>query len=552
MISGDATGAPPRAPGKGRYNSFRIIGGASLGALFEWYDFYVYGALASVLGHVFFPPIDESFAFFASLAAFGAGFAVRPFGALVFGWLGDFIGRKYAFLLTILVMGSSTALVGLLPTYEQIGLAAPILLIILRLAQGLALGGEYGGAAIFVAEHAPANRRGLHTSWIQTTATLGFGLSLIVVLICRASLSPTEFLEWGWRLPFIASILLLGLSVYIRVRLHESPLFTELKARGQTSKQPITDSLLRWRNLRWMLLALFGATAGQAVIWYAGQFYVLFFLQSTLKVPHDTATLLVAAGLLLGTPFVVLFGYLSDLIGRKPIMIAGCLIAAVSLIPVFKGLTLATNPALVRASQAAPISVSGSDCSAMLWRSEATICDLVRAQLSRGGIPYEWETSPGQPLSVKIAGQGIPVDETLLGLTMALRTAGYPERADPAHINFPLAIGLLTVLMTFVAMVYGPIAAFLVELFPTRVRFTSLSLPYHLGNGWFGGMLPVIAFGMVLETGNIYAGLWYPIIVAAASAIIGFFFLNETYNRNLMRVTHPVGNALSPASSSDT
>ncbi len=549
MISGDTAGAPPRTAGKGRHNSFRIIGGASLGAMFEWYDFYVYGALASVLGHVFFPPVDESFAFFASLAAFGAGFAVRPFGALVFGWLGDFIGRKYAFLLTILVMGTSTALVGLLPTYEQIGIAAPILLVLLRLAQGLALGGEYGGAAIFVAEHAPPHRRGLHTSWIQTTATLGFGLSLIVVLICRSSLSPEEFVEWGWRLPFIASIILLGISVYIRVRLHESPLFTDLKARGQTSKHPISDSLLRWRNLRWMLLALFGATAGQAVIWYAGQFYVLFFLQSTLKVPHDTATMLVAAGLLLGTPFVVLFGYLSDLIGRKPIMIAGCLLAAVSFIPVFKGLTLAANPALVRATQAAPITVAGADCADMLWRKETSICDLVRAQLARGGIPYEWATVAGAPLTVKIAGHGVAIDETLLGLTQALRAHGYPERADPAQINLPLAIGLLTVLMIFVAMVYGPIAAFLVELFPTRVRFTSLSLPYHLGNGWFGGMLPVIAFAIVLETGDIYAGLWYPIIVAATSALIGVFFLDETHNRNLMRVTHPVGNSLGSSSS---
>jgi len=545
LTVGDLAGPPPRGAGKSRYSSFRIIGGASLGALFEWYDFYVYGALATVLGHVFFPPIDESFAFFASLAAFGAGFAVRPFGALVFGWLGDYIGRKYAFLLTILVMGTSTAMVGLLPTYEQIGIAAPILLVALRLAQGLALGGEYGGAAIFVAEHAPPNRRGFHTSWIQTTATLGFCLSLLVVLLCRRSLSPQEFLEWGWRLPFIASIILLALSVYIRVRLHESPLFMDLKARGQTSRNPISDSLLRWRNLRWILLALFGATAGQAVIWYAGQFYVLFFLQSTLKVPHDTATMLVAAGLLLGTPFVVLFGYLSDLVGRKPIMIAGCLLAAVSFIPVFKGLTLAANPALVRASQVAPIAVSGDGCSGMLWRTENHLCDLVRTQLARGGIPYQWTAIDGAPLTVTISNIGVPVDETLLHLTQALRAAGYPERADPEQINIPVAIALLTLLMIFVAMVYGPIAAFLVELFPTRVRFTSLSVPYHLGNGWFGGLLPVIAFAVVLETGDIYAGLWYPIIVASASAVIGALFLNETHNRSLMRVTHPVGATLS-------
>ncbi len=552
MTPGEIAAPPPRGTGKSRYNSFRIIGGASLGAMFEWYDFYVYGALATVLGHVFFPPIDENFAFFASLAAFGAGFAVRPFGALVFGWLGDYIGRKYAFLLTILVMGTSTALVGLLPTYEQIGIAAPILLILLRLAQGLALGGEYGGAAIFVAEHAPPNRRGFHTSWIQTTATLGFCISLLVVLLCRTVLSPEEFLEWGWRLPFIASIVLLALSVYIRVRLHESPLFMDLKARGQTSKQPISDALLRWRNLRWMLLALFGATAGQAVIWYAGQFYVLFFLQSTLKLPHDTATMLVAAGLLLGTPFVVLFGYLSDIIGRKPIMIAGCLLAAFSFIPVFKGLTLATNPALVRAMQTAPIEISGDGCSGLLWHKETTRCDLARAQLAKGGIPYSWTAVPGESLTLKINSVTLPLDETLTGLTEALRAAGYPERADPAQINHPVAIALLTLLMIFVAMVYGPIAAFLVELFPTRVRFTSLSLPYHLGNGWFGGMLPVIAFAMVLETGDIYAGLWYPIVVATASAVIGMLFLSETHNRNLMRVTHPVGSALTTPPPADT
>ncbi len=499
----------------------RVIFASSLGTVFEWYDFYLYGSLAVFFGGLFFPSGNETASLLASLATFGAGFAVRPFGALVFGRLGDRIGRKYTFLVTILIMGIATALVGVLPTYAQVGLFAPVALVTLRLLQGLALGGEYGGAATYVAEHAPADKRGAHTSWIQTTATLGFFLSLAVILTTRVTVGEEAFRQWGWRVPFLLSVVLLVVSTYIRLRLRESPVFAELKAQGKTSKRPLGESFGSWKNLRIVLLALFGLTAGQGVVWYTGQFYALFFLQSTLKVPYQTSYVLIATALLIGTPFFLVFGRLSDRVGRKRIMMAGCLLGALTFIPIFKLLTHFANPALERAQHSSPVVVARSNDEA-----------AAAAYLTKRGVSYtrgaESEEGP-----VLLVGERslMTFDTTSAGALLA--EAGYPSRADPAAINKPMVVLLLSVLMLYVGMVYGPIAAYLVELFPTRIRYTSMSLPYHLGNGWFGGFLPLIAEARVVRTGNIYAGLHYPIAIALMTFVIGSLFLRERGNVDL-------------------
>ena len=513
-------GAPMSQPVTARMDpaTRRVIFASSLGTVFEWYDFYLYGSLAVFFGGLFFPKGNETAALLASLATFGAGFAVRPFGALVFGRLGDVIGRKYTFLITIVLMGLSTALVGVLPTYERVGLFAPVALVTLRLIQGLALGGEYGGAATYVAEHAPPGERGRYTSWIQTTATVGFFLSLAVILVTRASLTEAQFRSWGWRLPFLLSIVLLIVSTYIRLKLAESPVFAELKAQGKTSRSPLRESFTNWRNLRLVLIALFGLTAGQGVVWYTGQFYALFFLQNTLKLPYQTSYVLIASALLIGTPFFLVFGRLSDRVGRKRIMMAGCLLAALTYIPIFRAITHFANPALERAARSTPVVVHSLD------RADASA-----SFLTKRGVPYAREAPPhgGTSPAVSIGGRGLATFDSA-AYTAALAVAGYPLRADPGAANKPAIVLLLSVLMLFVCMVYGPIAAYLVEIFPTRIRYTSMSLPYHLGNGWFGGFLPLIAESRVVATGDIYAGLHYPIAVALATFVIGSIFLRET------------------------
>lgn len=526
----------------------RVIFASSLGTVFEWYDFYLYGSLAAIISRQFFAGVNETTAFIFALLAFAAGFAVRPFGALIFGRLGDMIGRKHTFLITIVIMGISTALVGMLPTYASIGVAAPIILVVLRLLQGLALGGEYGGAATYVAEHAPPGKRGYYTSWIQTTATLGLFLSLLVILACR-SLLGDEFDVWGWRIPFLISLLLLGVSVYIRLQLSESPVFLEMKAAGTTSKSPLTESFARWPNLKIVILALFGATAGQAVVWYCGQFYALFFLTQMLKVDAFTANMLIAGALILGTPFFIVFGSLSDRIGRKKVVLAGCMIAALTYFPLFNALTSYANPAIEAAQNASPVVVV-ADADACQFQFDpvgravfTASCDVAKGQLARAGIPYANEDAPGAVASVRVGTQVIPAFEggdmapaefaarsAEFGqqLTAALNAAGYPAAADPAQINHGMVLLILTILVIYVTMVYGPIAAWLVELFPARIRYTSMSLPYHIGNGWFGGFLPTVSFALVAYTGDIYYGLWYPIIVAVMTVVIGGFFLRET------------------------
>ncbi len=526
----------------------RVIFASSLGTVFEWYDFYLYGSLAAIISRQFFAGVNETTAFIFALLAFAAGFAVRPFGALIFGRLGDMIGRKHTFLITIVIMGISTAVVGILPNYASIGVAAPIILVALRLLQGLALGGEYGGAATYVAEHAPAGKRGLYTSWIQTTATLGLFLSLLVILACRTLLGA-EFDVWGWRIPCLLSLVLLGVSVYIRLQLSESPVFIEMKAEGKTSKSPLTESFARWPNLKVVILALFGATAGQAVVWYCGQFYALFFLTNLLKVDAFTANLLIAGALILGTPFFIVFGSLSDRIGRKKVVLAGCLIAALTYFPLFQALTSYANPAIEAAQNESPVVVV-ADAQACKFQFDpvgrtvfAASCDIVKGQLARAGIPYSNEDAPGAVASVRVGttvipafeGEGLPAAEFAAQsaefgrqVTAALNAAGYPASADPAQINHGMVLLILTILVIYVTMVYGPIAAWLVELFPPRIRYTSMSLPYHIGNGWFGGFLPTVSFALVAYTGDIYYGLWYPIIVALMTVVIGAFFLRET------------------------
>ena len=518
-----------------------VVFASSLGTVFEWYDFYLYGSLAIIISKQFFSGVNETAAFIFALAAFAAGFAVRPFGAIIFGRLGDLVGRKYTFLITIVIMGLSTFAVGLLPNYASIGVAAPIILVALRLLQGLALGGEYGGAATYVAEHAPPGKRGLYTSWIQTTATLGLFLSLLVILGCRTWLGP-EFDTWGWRIPFLLSAILLGISVYIRLKLNESPVFQKMKDEGKRSKAPLTESFARWGNLKIVILALVGLTAGQAVVWYTGQFYALFFLTQTLKVDPVYANLMIAASLAIGTPFFILFGWLSDKVGRKPIIMLGCLLAIVTYFPIFKAITSYANPALFNAQASSPVVVTANpdECSFQFnpvgTSKFTTACDIAKSALVKAGVPYSNVEGPAGTASVKIGetvvpsvDAGTPGAETFAAdLSAALNTAGYPAKADPAAMNIGMIVLLLTILVIYVTMVYGPIAAILVEMFPTRIRCTSMSLPYHIGNGWFGGFLPTTAFAIVAATGNIYSGLWYPIVVAAMTLVIGTLFIKDT------------------------
>lgn len=548
----DAAGATHRMTAEER----RVIFASSLGTVFEWYDFYLYGSLAAIISVQFFSGVNPTAAFIFALLAFAAGFAVRPFGAIVFGRLGDLVGRKYTFLITILIMGLSTFIVGLLPGYAAIGFAAPAILIALRLAQGLALGGEYGGAAIYVAEHAPHTKRGAYTAWIQTTATLGLFLSLLVILGCRLSMDKESFDAWGWRIPFLLSIFLLGISVWIRLKLNESPLFRKMKEEGTLSKAPLTESFARWGNLKIVIIALIGLTAGQAVVWYTGQFYALFFLTQVLKVEGQMANILIGAALLLGVPFFVIFGALSDRIGRKPIILAGCLLAVLTYFPLFSGLTHFANPALEQARERSPVIVIADDdtCSFQFnpvgTAAFTTPCDVAKSALAKRGIPYDNAALPaGEEARIAVGETDIPSFDASMdadgsrraafeaALTQALEVAGYPAAADPDAINTPMVVAILFILVLYVTMVYGPIAAMLVELFPTRIRYTSMSLPYHIGNGWFGGFLPTVSFAIVAATGDIYSGLWYPVIIAAMTFVVGLIFVPETKDREL----HPEG-----------
>jgi MFS family permease len=589
----------------------KVIFASSLGTVFEWYDFYLYGSLAAIIAKQFFAGLDPTSAFIFALLAFAAGFIVRPFGALVFGRLGDMIGRKYTFLVTILIMGMSTFIVGVLPGYAVIGKFAPITLIALRLLQGLALGGEYGGAATYVAEHAPHGRRGAYTAWIQTTATMGLFLSLLVILGTRTAIGEEAFADWGWRVPFLVSIALLAVSVWIRMSMNESPAFQKMKAEGKTSKAPLSESFGQWGNLKIVILALFGLVAGQAVVWYTGQFYALFFLTQALKVDGATANILVAISLLIGTPFFVVFGTLSDKIGRKPIILAGCLVAALTYFPLFKALTEAANPDLARAQATAPVTLTADDAECSFQFNPTgtakftSSCDVAKQFLAANSVNYENVSAPAGTVAVvkvgdtvinsysptKVTDADVPAakeaatkakdgatkkveDMKAAGASgkeaedklkdaekglkeaaatlasfdkdpkaaatkvieaqfkksvgAALKTAGYPPKADPAKLNKPLIVAILTLLVIYVTMVYGPIAAMLVEMFPTRIRYTSMSLPYHIGNGWFGGLLPTMAFAIVAQTGNIYNGLWYPIIIASFTFVVGLLFVRET------------------------
>jgi MFS family permease len=518
----------------------RVIFASSLGTVFEWYDFYLYATLAPFFAALFFPPGNDTAALLSAFATYAAGFLVRPFGAIIFGRIGDMAGRKYTFIVTILVMGTATFAVGLLPTFATIGWLAPVLLMSLRLLQGLALGGEYGGAATYVAEHARPHRRGFATSWIQTTATLGFFLALLIIGLCRFFLfEPDDFAEWGWRLPFLVSALLLVFSIYIRLKLNESPVFAKMRAEGRSSKAPIRESFFHYPNNKYVLLALLGATAGQGVVWYTGQFYALFFLTITLKVELLTAYLLIGASLLIGTPLFVVFGWLSDKIGRLKIILAGCLLAALTFFPLFAALTHYVNPDLEAFQANNPITLSADPATCNLhifvgpW-SEFTDCDRAKDFLTKSGLSFATEDVPAgtQAIGVRIGTTQIDGWDGKLW-SESLKAAGYPERADPAKINFAMALAILTLFLVYVTMVYGPIAAFLVELFPTRIRYTSMSLPYHIGNGWFGGMLPLLATAIVATTGNIYNGLWYPIVVALMSVVVGGLFLRNTKDRDI-------------------
>ena len=528
----------------------KVIFASSLGTVFEWYDFYLYGSLAAIIAKQFFSGLDAGSAFIFALLAFAAGFIVRPFGAIFFGRLGDMIGRKYTFLVTILIMGLSTFIVGILPSYASIGVAAPVILIGLRLLQGLALGGEYGGAATYVAEHAPHGKRGAYTSWIQTTATLGLFLSLMVILGTRTLIGEQAFAEWGWRVPFIVSIALLAISVWIRLSMNESPAFKKMKEEGKTSKAPLSESFGQWKNLKIVILALIGLTAGQAVVWYTGQFYALFFLTQALKVDGSTANIMIAISLLIGTPFFIVFGTLSDKIGRKPIIMAGCLVAALTYFPLFKALTEAANPdlAAAQAKNKVVVTADPAECSFQFnptgTAKFTSSCDIAKQVLAASSVSYDNEVAAaGTPATIKIGetviasytSRGIAADEAKKkdgefkkSVADTLKAAGYPAKADPAKMNKPLIIGILVILVILVTMVYGPIAAMLVEMFPTRIRYTSMSLPYHIGNGWFGGLLPTTAFAIVAQTGNMYNGLWYPIIIAGATFVIGMLFVRET------------------------
>jgi MFS family permease len=533
-----------------------IIIASSLGAVFEWYDFYLYGLLATIITAQFFSGVNETTGFIFALAAFAAGFAVRPFGALVFGRIGDVVGRKNTFLVTMAIMGLSTFLVGLLPSYASVGVAAPIALVVLRLLQGLALGGEYGGAATYVAEHAPDEKRGLFTSFIQTTASLGLFAALLIVIGVRTLVGEEAFAAWGWRIPFIVSIALLAVSLWIRMQLEESPVFQKMKDEGKTSKAPLTEAFGQWSNLKIVLIALFGAVVGQGVVFYTSQFYALFFLEKNLRVDGPTTNILIAIALLIATPAFIFFGWLSDKVGRKYIILTGCALAALTYMPLFHALSKAANPALYAAQANSPVSVVANpdECSVQFDpvgknKFDSSSCDIAKAYLAKAGISYANVIAPaGTVAQIHIGGATIPVvnPAVVSGLDKAaaikafgtevktaLTAVGYPEKADPAQINKPLVIAILVILVLYVTMVYGPIAALLVELFPTKIRYTSMSLPYHIGNGWFGGFLPTAAFAMVAATGDIYYGLWYPIVACAVTALVGLVFLPETFRRSL-------------------
>jgi len=561
ITPGNTVGAvPPPATTAGLTKEERkVIAASSLGTVFEWYDFYLYGSLATIIAKQFFIG-DPNTTFIFALLAFAAGFIVRPFGALVFGRLGDMIGRKYTFLITILLMGASTFLVGILPSYAQIGIAAPIILVSLRILQGLALGGEYGGAATYVAEHAPHGKRGLFTAFIQTTATIGLFLSLLVILGTRTLIGEEEFQAWGWRIPFLISVVLLGISVWIRLSMNESPAFAKMKAEGKTSKAPLSEAFLKPKNAKIALLALLGLTMGQAVVWYTGQFYALFFLTKTLKIADPTANILIAIALLLATPFFIIFGALSDKIGRKWIILGGCAIAAATYFPIFKAITHYGNPALETALRTAPVVVVAdpATCSFQIdatgTRKFPSSCDIATRMLTAASVSYNRVDAPaGTVATIKIGttefksfnavmtpdnlnfNDASKASEAALKKEVngALASAGYPEKADPAAINKPMLVVLLFILVLYVTMVYGPIAAMLVEMFPTRIRYTSMSLPYHIGNGWFGGLLPTTAFALVAFKGDIYYGLWYPIIIALITFVIGALFVRETKDNNI-------------------
>jgi len=533
----------------------KVIFASSLGTVFEWYDFYLYGSLAAIIAKQFFAGTDPNTAFIFALLAFAAGFLVRPFGAIVFGRLGDMVGRKYTFLVTILIMGASTFIVGLLPNYASIGIAAPVILITLRILQGLALGGEYGGAATYVAEHAPDDKRGAFTAWIQTTATLGLFLSLMVILATRTAIGEEAFADWGWRIPFLVSIFLLGISVWIRLSMNESPAFQRMKDEGKISKAPLSEAFGQWKNLKLVILALIGLTAGQAVVWYTGQFYALFFMTQILKVDGPTANILIAASLLIGTPFFIVFGSLSDKIGRKKIIMVGCVLAALTYFPLFKALTHYANPALEAAQINSPVVVVADPAECQFQfnptgtKKFTSSCDIAKAKLAAASVNYKNEIAPaGTVASIKVGDKSLESysavglskedatakDKEFTGqLKDLIKEAGYPAKADSAQINKPMVLLLLFILVLYVTMVYGPIAAMLVEMFPTRIRYTSMSLPYHIGNGWFGGLLPTTSFALVAYAGDIYFGLWYPIVIALMTAILGSIFVAETKDNDI-------------------
>ncbi len=556
--AGDNPIATPTAAPPSIATQKKVVFATSLGTVFEWYDFYLYGAMATIIARQFFSGLDEGSAYFFALLTFAVGFVVRPFGALVFGRLGDMVGRKYTFIVTILIMGLSTFIVGVVPNYDSIGVAAPLILIFLRLLQGLAMGGEYGGAATYVAEHAPKGRRGAYTAWIQTTATLGLALSLMVVLGTRWLLGDHAFEDWGWRLPFLLSILMLGVSVYIRINLSESPAFLRLKAKGARSKAPLTESFARPSRLKTAVLALVGLTAGQAVVWYCSQLYVLFFLIHSLMVDPTVATIMVAISLLLGAPFFVLFGALSDKVGRKPIIMLGCALAAASYFPVFTALTAAANPALAKAQSTnrVTVAVDQAECSFQLNLTGSarftSSCDMAKQALAAASVSYTNVAGlAGAPAVIHVGRVAVPsysahgltgldarsqAEAFNAALNQALADAGYPTKADMSQVNTWGVMALLTYLVVLVAMVYGPMAAALAEMFPTRLRYTSVSLPYHIGNGWLGGLLPTIAFAVVAQTGDMYSGLWYPVIVAGVTAVVGTLWLKETKDVDLDKV----------------
>ncbi|HWK49189.1 MAG TPA: MFS transporter [Steroidobacter sp.] len=551
---GSTLGVAPVSGTMGKEN-FKVIGASSVASVFEWFDFFLYGSLAVIISRNFFSGVDESSAFVMALLAFAAGFAVRPFGAIVFGFFGDLWGRKNTFLVTLALMGVATFGVGLLPTYEQIGVAAPWILVVLRMLQGLSVGGVYGGAATYVAEHVAQERRGFFTSWIQITATVGMALSLLVIFATRTLVGEAEFAVWGWRIPFLLSIVLLGVTIWIQMKLSESPVYLQMKASGKASSRPWADAFGNWKNLRLILIALFGAMVGQAVVWYAAQFYVLFFIERVLKVDAALTNVLVASALVISTPLYVFFGWLSDKIGRKPIILGACLLAALTYFPLFKALTAAANPALAQAVASAPVSVYADpkECSFQFDpvgnARFSTSCDIARSYLARAGITYDGSDAPAGTLAeLRVGDRSLPAFHGDGMSTAELReqraawekeaaaliaAAGYPLKADSNEVNVPMVLLILVVLMSLAAMVYGPMAALLTELFPAKVRYTSMSLPYHLGTGWFGGFLPPVAFAIVAATGNIYSGLWYPLLGAAFTFIVGLLVLPETRQADL-------------------